>query len=418
MSCELLAGFRLLDLSDDRGALCGRIFADLGADVIKIEPPMGCVTRRIPPFLDDLPGPQRSLYFLAYEAGKRSVTLNLDSADGRRLLGELARHADFVVESFAPGYLATRSVDYEQLAATNPRLIQVTITPFGDRGPGTQFAATDLTVWAAGGMMYMMGEAGRPPLQMSLPQAGLHAGAEAAVAALIAHYARQRSGIGQRVVINMQACVVGTLMNEQAMPIMHGNWIRRSGAWSAALGLQQRLIYRCADGHVAVLIIGAAGAPSTRALIQWMDEQGQAAPWMNSMAWETWAPGMLMAASAEELAQVRELDQAVQAFLLPMTRAEIYRQGLRRRILLAPVNSVADIARDPQLAARQFFVPMAAPPGLPTLTVPGPFARLSQTPLTPTQPPPALGEHNQAVYGELLGLSRDDLSRLHAAGAI
>jgi benzylsuccinate CoA-transferase BbsE subunit len=418
MKCDLLAGFRLLDLSDDRGALCGRIFADLGADVIKIEPPAGCVTRCIPPFLDDLPGPQRSLYFLAYEAGKRSITLNLDSDDGRRLLRDLAARADFILESFAPDYLAEREMDYPQLSAINPRLIQISITPFGDRGPGARFAATDLTVWAAGGMMYMMGEAGRPPLQMSLPQAGLHAGAEAAVAALIAHYERQHSGLGQRVVVDMQACVVGTLMNEQAMPIMHGNWIRRTGAWSSALGLQQRLIYRCADGHVAVLIIGAAGAPSTRALIQWMEEQGQASPWMRTTAWESWAPGAFMAASAQELAQVRELDQAVQSFLLPMTRAEIYRQGLRRRILLAPVNSVADIAHDPQLAARQFFVPMAPPEGMPALTVPGPFARLSQTPLTPPQPAPALGEHNQAVYGELLGLSSDYLGRLRAVGAI
>lgn len=418
MKCELLAGFRLLDLSDDQGALCGKIFADLGAEVIKIEPPRGCVTRRIPPFLDDLPGPQRSLYFLAYQAGKRSVTLNLDSGDGRQLLRELARRADFVVQSFASGYLEARELGYEHLAAINPRLIQVAITPFGDHGPGATWRAADLTVWAAGGMMYMMGEAGRPPLQMSLPQAGLHAGAEAAVAALIAHYERQNSGLGQRLVVDMQACVVGTLMNEQAMPIMHGNWIRRTGAWSSALGLQQRLIYRCADGHVAVLIIGAAGAPSTRALIQWMDEQGQASPWMKTTAWESWAPGAFMAVTAEELAQVRELDERVQSFLLPMTRAEIYRQGLRRRILLAPVNSVADIARDPQLAAREFFRPMAHPAWPRPLTVPGPFARLSQTPLGPVKPPPALGEHNQAVYGELLGLSASDLSRLCAAGAI
>ncbi len=123
MGCDLLKGFRMLDLSDEKGALCGKIFADLGADVIKVEPPGGCPTRRIAPFLDDQPGADSSLYFLAYQASKRSVTLNLESADGRNLLAELAKKSDFLVESFPVGYLDSIGVGYEALAKLNPRLI-------------------------------------------------------------------------------------------------------------------------------------------------------------------------------------------------------------------------------------------------------------------------------------------------------
>src|ERR1700732_4038973 len=119
MSSELLKGFRMLDLADEKGALCGKMFADLGADVIKVEPPEGCSTRRIPPFLDDIPGPDRSLYALAYHAGKRSVTLNLESADGRALLSDLAVRTDFIVESFPVGYMDSIGLGYETLAKLN-----------------------------------------------------------------------------------------------------------------------------------------------------------------------------------------------------------------------------------------------------------------------------------------------------------
>src|SRR5690242_13225121 len=182
MASELLKGFRMLDLADEKGALCGKIFADLGADVIKLEPPSGCATRRIPPFLEDRPGEDRSLYFIAYHAGKRGVTANLDSADGRALVAELAKQCDFVVESFPLGHLDSIGLGYDALAKINPRIIYTSITPFGDKGPGKDYKWADIISWAAGGMMYLMGEEGKPPIQMSLPQAGLHGGAEAAVA--------------------------------------------------------------------------------------------------------------------------------------------------------------------------------------------------------------------------------------------
>src|SRR5579875_663490 len=419
MTCELLKGLRMLDLTDDKGAICGKIFADMGAEVIKVEPPPGCSTRRIAPFLDDQPGPDTSLYFLAYQAGKKSITLNLECADGRRLLTELARKSDFVVQSYPVGYLDSLDLGFDSLIKTNPRLIYTSIMPFGDSGPGKHYAAADITVWAAGGNMYLMGEEGRPPLQISAPQAGLHAGAEAAAGSLIAHYPRQSSGQGQHVVVDMQACVVWTLMNAQAFPILHGGSMKRSGVFSGALRLRRKMVFRCADGHISTLLTGGAAAASLKAMVDWMAEKGFAADWMKRQKWSVWAPGVISPASAQEIEQVHDLEDRVQQFLLTMTKREIYAEGLKRRILLSPVNTVAEIADDEQLKARGFFRPVRHDlGGGRTLTMPGPFAVLSATPLAAPQPAPKLGQHNAEIYGGLLGLSASDLSRLRAIDAI
>ncbi len=416
MASELLKGFRMLDLSDEKGALCGKIFADLGADVIKLEPPEGCSTRRIPPFLDDAPGEDRGLYFIAYQAGKRSVTANLESADGRAIAMELAQRCDFLVESFQPGYLDSLGLGYEALARSNPRLVYASITPFGDKGPGRNYKWADIISWAAGGMMYLMGEQGKPPLQMSIPQAGLHAGGEAAVASMIAHYRRQTDGLGQQVVVNMQACIVWTLMNEQAMPILHGDQLKRDGVYSGSLGVRRKTVYRCKDGYISA-VIGAG--PTTKNLIDWVVEKGFGADWMKSMDWNTWTPGLFMSATERDFAMVADMEERIERCFMTMTRDEIYRETLKRRLLLAPVATVANVAADPQLKAREYFVKVDHSDTLGrTLTMPGPFAKLSETPLGPSRRAPRLGEHNEEIYRGLLGRSAKELIELRAIGAI
>jgi benzylsuccinate CoA-transferase BbsE subunit len=267
MRSELLNGLRMLDLSDEKGALCGKMFADMGAEVIKVEPPQGCPSRRMPPFLDDQPGLDSSLHFLAYQAGKRSVTLNLENADGRELLKELVKRSDFIVEAFPIGYLESLGLGYDTLAAINPRIVHASITPFGDKGPGKDYKAADIVSWASGGAMFLMGEEGKPPIQMSEPQAWLHAGAEAAVASMIAHYARQLDGVGQHIVVNAQACGVWTLMNEQAMPLLHGDYLRRNSVYTGAIGGRRKTVYECKDGHISFLIAGGAYFNSSKAVI-------------------------------------------------------------------------------------------------------------------------------------------------------
>ena len=345
MPSELLKGFRMLDLTDEKGALCGKMFADMGADVIKVEPPEGCSTRNIPPFLDDTPGPDRSLYAIAYHAGKRSVTINLNSADGRALFRQLAAVADFIVESFPLGYMEQIGFGYEQLNQMNRRVICTSITPFGNKGPGKNYKAADIVGWASGGMMYLMGEPGKPPLEMSMPQAGLHAGAEAAVASLIAHYPREIDGQGQHVVVDMQACVVSTLMNEQAMPLLHGDYLRRSGVFTGAIGGRRKTVFRCKDGHISGLLAGGAYLNSTNALIEWMKEENAAPEWLSREGGlKSLTPGAFMAANEADLRELDMAEEAVERFFMTKTKREIWQNILRRRILAAPIATVADIA--------------------------------------------------------------------------
>src|SRR5437868_6432551 len=171
----MLSHCRVLDLTTERGLLCGQVLGDLGADVIKVEPPGGSPVRRLPPFFGDLPGPERSVYWWAYNRNKRSITLNLDSDEGRDLFRQLARGADFVIESDNPGQLSQRGLGYQELSALKPELIVVSITPFGQDGPKASYADSDLTIMAAGGVVILYGDEDRPPLRMSVPPAYLHA---------------------------------------------------------------------------------------------------------------------------------------------------------------------------------------------------------------------------------------------------
>jgi len=419
MRSELLNGLRMLDLTDEKGALCGKIFADMGAEVIKVEPPDGCPTRRIPPFLDDEPGLDRSLHFLAFQAGKRSVTLNLETADGRELLKELTKRSDFLVESFPLGRMESLGLGYDALAQLNPRLIQASITPFGDKGPGKDYKAADIVSWASGGAMFMMGDEGKPPIQMSEPQAWLHAGAEAAVASMIAHYPRQIDGQGQHIVVNAQACIVWTLMNEQAMPLLHGDYLRRSGVFTGAIGGRRKTVYQCKDGHLSFLIAGGAYFNSTNAVIAWMKEEGAAPEWLTREGGlKSLTPSGFMSASAADLKELDDTEEAVQRFFLTKTKKELWENILKRRLFGAPVANAADIAGDPQLKSRDYFVTVDHAGLGRTFTMPGAFAKMSETPVGPQGAAPQLGQHNHDVYGGLLGLSAAEIVELRAAGVI
>jgi crotonobetainyl-CoA:carnitine CoA-transferase CaiB-like acyl-CoA transferase len=419
MASELLKGLRMLDLADDKGALCGKIFADMGAEVIKVEPREGCATRRIPPFLDDVSGLDSSTYFLAYAAGKKSITANLEHAEGRELFLELIKRSDFLVESFRLGHLESIGLGHATLAEFNPRLIHATITPFGDSGPARDYKTADIVSWASGGPMFLMGEPERPPLEMSQPQAGLHAGGEAAVASMIAHYARGSDGLGQHIIVDMQACAVWTMMNEQAMPLLHGDYLRRSGIFTGAIGGRRKTIFKCADGHISFLLAGGAYLPSTKAVIAWMKEEGAAPEWLTREGGlKSLTPSGFMSANPKDFEELEQAENLVEQFFMPKTKQEIWANILKWRLLAAPINNVADIAADPQLRNREYFVEIEHRGSGRKLTLPGPFAKLSKTPIGPAGSAPQLGEHNREIYCDLLGHSAEELAQLRAAKAI
>src|SRR6202008_191654 len=190
----LLSPFRVLDLTDELGFLCGKVLGDLGADVIKIEPRGGDPARRLGPFYKNQPDPEKSLYWFGFNNNKRGVTLDLEKSEGQKLLARLAADADFVIESFTPGYLDKLKSGYAALAKTNPKLVWVSITPFGQSGPYSKFHASDIEIMALSGSMSLTGAPDRPPLRVPFPQSYSWTGSYAAVGALTAHYHRELTG--------------------------------------------------------------------------------------------------------------------------------------------------------------------------------------------------------------------------------
>src|SRR5437870_9834477 len=387
-----LRGLRALDLTHALGWLCGRVLADLGVEVVKVEPPGGDPGRKLPPRWRAADGCEHGLFWYATNAGKFGVTLALEHPAAAEILARLLDDVDIVVESFPPDSASGRLV--AELAARRPTVIHTSITPFGDRPPGRALAADDIVLAAMGGPMYVCGDDDRSPLRLPLWQTFCHAGAEAAVGTLLAHHARRRTGRGQHVVVNAQAAMVWTLMNAQAFPIFHGDVVRRSGPYVGSRGVRRRLVFPCLDGYVSLLLMGAQGSPSTRALMGWMDEGGMLPDWLRAWPWEQWEPGWAMEASPAAQAEMMRIEEAVAAFLRTRTKAEVYREGVRRRILVAPVATVADIAADPQLAFREYFRPVDDEVLGPSLRYPRPFARLSATALVGPRRPPEAGAHN------------------------
>src|SRR5262249_29164735 len=244
--------------------ICGQILGDLGADVILIEPPAGAQARRTGPFVDDLAEVNRSLNFWSLNRNKRGITLDLDTDAGREHLLRLVKTADMLVESSAPGYLERLGLAYNALAEINPGLIMISITPFGQFGPKANWAATDLTVTAASGVLFMTGDEDRPPVYVSIPQAYLNAGAEAAVGGLIALRARERDGLGQHIDVSAQTAMMMTTAFMLLAPGWNDHPTERVGGGMKQGPLRVRFIFPCKDGHVNVtFLFGTVFGPST-----------------------------------------------------------------------------------------------------------------------------------------------------------
>ncbi|MCX5998787.1 MAG: CoA transferase, partial [Chloroflexi bacterium] len=349
MSQSLLSPYRALDLTDEKGFLCGRILGDFGVDVIKVEPPGGDPSRRIGPFYHDIPDPEKSLTWFAYNANKRGITLNIETADGRELFKGLVKGSDFVIESFPPGHLDTLGLGYETLMSINPRLILTSITPFGQTGPWKDFQGSDIALWALSSYMYVTGDEDRPPVWLGYPQSYLHAGLEAAAATLVAHYHRQLTGEGQWVDVSAQeALMVISLQNQQSWNLARFS-PKRSGAYQQRSGVKwtyQHRLWPCKDGFVVfILFSGHLGAAGNKSLTEWMASEGLAPENMKSIDWSTFDPqGEVL--TEDEYEQIMD---ALGAFFRRHTKAELYAEALKHRIVIYPCSTIQDLRDDPQL---------------------------------------------------------------------
>ncbi|MCY4615581.1 MAG: CoA transferase [Chloroflexi bacterium] len=396
MQARPLAGIRVIDLATGYCEIAGRLLADMGAEVIKIEPPGGHPSRRHPPFVDGREGElDGSLHWAAYAIGKRSVVLDLDDEGDRAQLRELARGADVLVESLEPGALAAIGLGYEDLSALNPALVYASITPFGQDGPHAHRPATDLTLQAAGGLVSMQGDPDRPPIPVGFPQAGLHAGVQAAADIAVALNERDASGLGQHLDTSIQACVVWTLLDATGYPPNEGGDKpgygddRADAAPPRTPGLDLPTMLEVADGYTtSTMGVHPAMLNTTSQAVAWLLEDGPGLPeHLHGIDWEHWHEDWVEPGVAPESAPlVNEALQHVLAFLRSRTKAELHPWSLATKALVAKIANAKDLIEDPQLEARGYWRQVGGH------TVPGPFARFVRTPVGSFEPAPALSE--------------------------
>jgi len=395
----MLGHIRVLDLTDDRGHIAGMILADLGADVIAIEPPEGNPARQRGPFSDgsDTGGLEDSLIWQSYARGKRSVVIDLHSETGRAQFTELARTADVVIESADVGAMNARGLGYEALSAINPGLVYAAITPFGSSGPKASWAATDLTVAAAAGPMTQSGDSDRPPLRVGLPQTGLHAGAEAAVGVLASLHERKRSGLGQFIDISAQAAYAQATQSGILCAPNNAAMFERSAKGIRLGPLEVQLFWPCKDGHVAITyLFGAAIGPFTDRLMQYALEEGYCDQATREKDWLNYTN--LLLSGQEPITEYLRCCEVVGALCADKTKAELFEAAQQRRLLLVPVSTVDDLDANAHLAARSYWREIER--NGQTLKFPGPFARLSETPIEYGGAAPMLGEHTDEVLAE------------------
>ena len=414
-SCELLASCRAFENTDEKGLLCGKILADLGAEVIKVEPPGGDLSRRFGPYYHDTIQLETSLFWFAYNTNKKGITLNLKHPTGREIFKALIAKTDFVIESFPPGNLESLGLGYEALYKINKGVILVSISPFGQIGPYKSYKGYDLVVLATGGLMYVTGEPERPPVGFSFPQAYLLASVQASASAMIAHYHRERTGEGQYVDTSAQASFLSALTNmiprwELSQIVTHREGSRRMGVFAQA---DVRSLYRCQDGFIAFFILGGiSSAKTNRAFIEWMNSEGMADKYLMSIDWSKFD---FATVTQEEISRI---EGYVEKFFLIHTKAEIFKGARERHIILQPLLTIPELMHNEQLEAREFWQEVEHPELRDKVTYPGPFIKLSETPLSPQRRAPFIGEHNKEVYLEELGFSLQDIMALKQEGVI
>ena len=382
---------RVLDLSQGiAGPLAARLLGDFGADVIKVEPPGGDSGRRMPPFFQDDPDPEKSLFYLMLNLNKRGITLNLDTEEGAAILRGLAHGVDVIVESFPPGYLAARGLDYASLEAENPGLIMTSITPFGQTGPYSQYQSDEIIAYATGGMMAISGTADREPLKHGGFPGQYEAGMNGFLATLVALFARDLTGAGQQVDLSIQEVIASTLVINQPFYSFAGGVQGRRHPEGSNFGQ----VMPCNDGYFVA-------------------QPGGGVTW-DGIADFFGRPEMKEHRFSDPVERVRNgpaLDEIILDATKDRTMAEMFKTASEQfRMLLGIVQTPQDIANCEHLAARGYFEAVDHPV-IGKIKVPFHLWNMSASGSTCRRPAPLLGQHNSEIYG-------GDAAALRARGVI
>jgi crotonobetainyl-CoA:carnitine CoA-transferase CaiB-like acyl-CoA transferase len=404
-----LAGLRVLELADEKGQFCGKLLGDLGADVVKIEPPGGEPCRHVGPFLDDIPHPERSLSFWYYNTSKRGITLNLETADGSRLFRRLAATADVVLETFRPGFLTSLGFGYESLREQNPGLVMCALTPFGQTGPWRDFLSSDLLHMAAGGEMASCGydEADVPNAPPIAPGGGnaWHMGCHFAYIAIMATLVhRTVTGQGQYIDASIHEACALTTEAAIANYIYRGETLRRQTGRHHAAAPGPRTQFRAKDGtFVTALISGGLNPRNVRNLADLMDSFGMAGDLKDPKYQDPAA----ITANASHI-----IDGLLAAFIASLPAEEVYHAAQERGFTWGAVRAPEALLDDPHLHDRGFWKQVEHPELGRCFVYPGEAAIYKDSPWRIARRPPLIGEHNREIFCAELGLSRGELSVL------
>lgn len=398
MTSGALARFRILDLSENvAGPYCTRLMVMFGAEVIKIEKPgEGDPARHVGPFKDNVPDPETSVLFLYLNAGKKSVTLNLQSRQGVTILQDLVRGADVLVESFTPGHLPSLGLGYDALKEINQRLVMTSVTPFGQTGPYRGYKANELVLYAVSGLMSLTGESHAPPLVEGGNITQYIAGQTAFVATTAALFGREMSGKGRYVDLSIMEHAVsdleyqwGSYQWDHVVTRRSGNHNPKGFPWG---------VLPCRNGWVAIAVTDD----------KW--------PSLVELIGDPFLKDAKFASRQGRLDNRDELMALLRPWLMARNKEDIFRAVAGIHMAAGMVLDMAEVATNEHLHARGFFAEVPHPVAG-TLRMPGAPWRLSKTPAA-IGAPPLLGQHNQQVLGGVLGYGQDDLTRWSRDGVI
>jgi len=403
---QALSGVKIIDLTwHIAGPYCTKLLADYGADVIKVERPgKGDPARIMGPFFKDDPHPEKSGVFLHLNTNKMGITLNLKTATGKKILKELVKDADILVESFRPHIMPDLGLDYETLKKVNPRLVMVSISSFGQTGPYREFKATEIVEYAMGGEMYSTGIADREPLKLGGNVVQYQAGTVAAVATMGALFAADNQGSGQHVDVSIMETQAGSadrriiyLMGYICAGVITTRWPPPREA--VRMLIMPQGVYPCRDGFVNTLSLPQWWPRYIEAL--GMPELKDDPRFQNIFSTEA---GM-------------EFDAIWYSWLADHDKHELFDIFLKSKIASAPVNSPEDLLNNVQLKAREYFVEIDHPM-TGKVTYPGAPFKLSESPWKIRYPAPLLGQHNEEIYCRQMGYTKEDMVKLREGGII
>jgi len=379
-----LSGYRVLDLTDDKGTLCAKLLADMGAQVIRLEKP-GTNTAG-------------SLFFWETNVGKFDITLDIEVKQGQEIFKRLVKAAQVVVESYPPGYLEAFGLGYPELSKINPQLVMASITGYGQSGPYRDYKSCDMVASALGGQMYVCGEPEMPPLKPFGNQAYYSACLFGAIGILLALWNRHGSGRGQHIDISAMDCVAATLDHVLVRYFYEGVVARRQGSlhWNNAFR-----IFPCQDGYILLSLF-----QQWETLVEWLEAEGKAEDLIDGKWWSR----------EEQLEQLDHVIEVLERWTRSHKVAELVEKGQLMHFPWAEVTSIPGLVASPQLAERNFFVEVENLGR--KYKYPGAACKLSRSPWQVGDRVSGIGEHNMDIYHRELGLSMEEIEALVKEGVI